>query len=970
MFHAKSFEDAGAPPSASDSRIARPPRCRPRTPRPRTARSSSRASGTGRGPSRTPPSARVVVCRTARGCRSSSRTPRRWEGTPSGDRRPPAADPAAAAALVRDLEALRRRRDDAELALREAAARFPGDRENRAGLEKARAGDSARARGGCARRREGRARATGGTSRSSSRALRERTDRPERTTTAAGECGRRLSAKRAAVLGRADARGGRVPRAGGQRAPAGGGRQGTGRFLPERRVRGQVREERGEDSEKHEAARGVRLRLSHERARGELGEGLGMGVTATLRDGVVRRRVPSILPATGGLVVSTNMCVETPNARLTSLLRSCVRFVTNAIRIATPPPRRRPERDAFCGVSRLGRGAPPPRRPSAEITPFVVPSLLEPHGRGLVPRGPRLVRAAAAPEPARGRPCQHASVRGARRRGGADSDPAREPRRRLLRPSVLVEHGVPAATATQAAAAADLSLARSRREGRHRDPQRPRGRRARARVQLVRRILPEPVHAPVAREHQAVVRGDGGSARRPASRKAPPRRGPAIAAAKTPTPVAPSPLRPQPCASPRRSMSSACSCVSATCVTTRCSANARTHSEARTRALEARTRDPSESSREDGPRGTPAKRRRVCRTSTRPPPTRPRWRRCSRHRQTRPVSANKSVVVLPAAAATTRARRGTDPPDARAAANTPGPRAVSASPHWPYASEPQDQAPPAASTATECSTPAATETANVFVIDASVVSDARWRPRPRLGAEAGDAARGGRRRIEPSDGERTFRRRLLLFFAEKHAQLAVGRVPPRPHRAGAVARERVRVSHGDRRHLRLRREPSHRRRRVFHLENISKTEYRAWLAPAPEPPGPVVHPEPAAGADGELRVGVVRAAEDGAPRGGAAGTSRDARVPRLGSPTSRGRCARAHPWDASSARPGRHSAISAAARSRGSSAPRAEATTTASRSASAMVSWGGEDTIACAAECPQVNIFDAWADADLHRSVD
>ena len=79
----------------------------------------------------------------------------------SGDRRPPAADPAAAAPHVRDLEALRRRRDDAVLALREAAARFPGDREKIAGLEKrARERDDggARARGGCARRREGRAR--------------------------------------------------------------------------------------------------------------------------------------------------------------------------------------------------------------------------------------------------------------------------------------------------------------------------------------------------------------------------------------------------------------------------------------------------------------------------------------------------------------------------------------------------------------------------------------------------------------------------------------------------------------------------------------------------------------------------------------------------------------------------------------------------------------------------------------------
>ena len=70
---------------------------------------------------------------------------------------------------MRDLEALRRRRDDAVLALREAAARFPGDREKIAGLEKR------------ARERETALRARVADARVAARDARERREGPSRS---------------------------------------------------------------------------------------------------------------------------------------------------------------------------------------------------------------------------------------------------------------------------------------------------------------------------------------------------------------------------------------------------------------------------------------------------------------------------------------------------------------------------------------------------------------------------------------------------------------------------------------------------------------------------------------------------------------------------------------------------------------------------------------------------------------------
>ena len=168
----------------------------------------------------------------------------------SGDRRSPAADPAAAAALVRDLEALRRRRDDAVPALREAAARSPGDREKIAGLEKRarERGDGARAAAD-ARRREW-TRASDGRDPRALSSSTPGTNGQTRTDDHSGETRTHPLTHRRPWPSRCARGAARVPRAGGQRAPAGGGRQGTGRFLPERRVRGQVREERGEDSGK------------------------------------------------------------------------------------------------------------------------------------------------------------------------------------------------------------------------------------------------------------------------------------------------------------------------------------------------------------------------------------------------------------------------------------------------------------------------------------------------------------------------------------------------------------------------------------------------------------------------------------------------------------------------------------------------------------------------------------------------
>ena len=245
----------------------------------------------------------------------------------------------------------------------------------------------------------------------------------------------------------------------------------------------------------------------------------------------------------------------------------------------------------------------------------------------------------------------------------------------------------------------------------------------------------------------------------------------------------------------------------------------------------------------------------------------------------------------------------------------------------------------------------------MFVIDASVVSDARWRPR-RVSAPKPATRRGvedGGSNLptanEPSDGGSFFSSPRstpsLPLDASPHAHTA----PALSHASACAFPTETAVTF------------------VFGANPrigagacfISKTSRKQSTAPgSPQLQSrPVrsstLNPQPAPMASFASGLCARRkmARHEVAPKG----TPRDARVPRLGSPTSRGRCARAHPWDASSARPGRHSAISAAARSRGSSAPRAEATTTASRSASAMVSWGGEDTIACAAECPHESTF-------------
>ena len=310
-------------------------------------------------------------------------------------------------------------------------------------------------------------------------------------------------------------------------------------------------------------------------------------------------------------------------------------------------------------------------------------------------------------------------------------------------------------------------------------------------------------------------------------------------------------------------------------------------------------------------------------------------------------------MVLPAAAATTRAPPRNRPSRRAGRGEHAGAGPPFRRPHWPYASDPQAQAPPAASTATECSTPAATETANVLVIDSSVVARPVAAPKPATRRGVEDGGSNLLTANEPSDGgsfsSSPRATPSLPWDASPHAHTA----PALSHASACAFPTETAVT------FVFGANP-----RVGAGTRVSKTP--RWPSTAPGSPqlqsrpvrSSTLNPQPAPMASFASGLCARRkmARHEVAPKG----TPRDARVPRLGSPTSRGRCARAHPWDASSARPGRHSASSAAARSRGSSAPRAEATTTASRSASAMVSWGGEDTIACAAECPRVNILDAW----------
>jgi hypothetical protein len=297
-----------------------------------------------------------------------------------------------------------------------------------------------------------------------------------------------------------------------------------------------------------------------------------------------------------------------------------------------------------------------------------------------------------------------------------------------------------------------------------------------------------------------------------------------------PTPVAPSALLPQPYASPRRSTNSACSCFKETCVATRCGANARTHQRslanlfflfgtgcASETVSASFSETVSSSLSASDPESLSASPSNEPSLSFDPPSAHaPTLAALLKHRHVFPRSSNRNVVVLPAAAATTRAparkrhsrRRGRGDDVAE---NGIEPLAEY-TPHWPQSLAPHAQAPPAASTAAECSAPAATDTANaggffflflfVFVLTSKglrvvgLIASHR-RDAIRVDAEAGDASRR-RARIRPNVEQK---RVFCSTFAARRSQLAVGRVPPRPHRAGAVAREHVFVSDGDRRDL-------------------------------------------------------------------------------------------------------------------------------------------------------------------------
>lgn len=134
MFHAKSFEDAGAPPICVGFSYRKTAPMPPTDPAAAHGAFKFTCVGYGQRAIEDPADRagrRLPYCEGLQILVADAT----HTGRPaSGDRRPPP-DPAAAAALVRDLEALRRRRDDAVIALREAAARFPNDRDAIARLE-------------------------------------------------------------------------------------------------------------------------------------------------------------------------------------------------------------------------------------------------------------------------------------------------------------------------------------------------------------------------------------------------------------------------------------------------------------------------------------------------------------------------------------------------------------------------------------------------------------------------------------------------------------------------------------------------------------------------------------------------------------------------------------------------------------------------------------------------------------------
>ena len=136
MFQAKSFQDAGAPPICVGFSYRKTAPMPPTDPA--AAHGAFKFTCVGYGQRAIEDTAeragrRLPYCEGLQILvADATQTGRRA----SGDRLPPSADPVAAAALVRELEALRRRRDDAVLALREAVVRFPDDREVVARLEK------------------------------------------------------------------------------------------------------------------------------------------------------------------------------------------------------------------------------------------------------------------------------------------------------------------------------------------------------------------------------------------------------------------------------------------------------------------------------------------------------------------------------------------------------------------------------------------------------------------------------------------------------------------------------------------------------------------------------------------------------------------------------------------------------------------------------------------------------------------
>ena len=135
MFHAKSFEDAGAPPICVGFSYRKTAPMPPTDPAAAHGAFKFTCVGYGQRAIEDPADRAGRHLPYCEGLQILVADATHTGRPASGDRRLPL-DPAAAAALVRDLEALRRRRDDAVIALREAAARFPGDRDAIARLEK------------------------------------------------------------------------------------------------------------------------------------------------------------------------------------------------------------------------------------------------------------------------------------------------------------------------------------------------------------------------------------------------------------------------------------------------------------------------------------------------------------------------------------------------------------------------------------------------------------------------------------------------------------------------------------------------------------------------------------------------------------------------------------------------------------------------------------------------------------------